>query len=270
MPAPRRRSPRGQPVEQGRSLGFGVGFWGAEGRGTARRGYGLLPTQRSSAWGCPGGARSRGAEPPPAVPRLPPDRAQPPAALGRRGGGGVLETGCWKRGVPSLLGTQSGDPKCKASPGRGAEPRGRAGWSGRGHGARRPPLQISATGELRQGAGRTAAGGVLTWRGAEPARGPGRAAAPSRTSRRGKSRSRAGGGAAEAAAGPPLCPLRRAPAPPPPARLRARRRRGGRGKLGISSARGGGAPCRVLAPRSGARARPRRAGQQLRGGGAQR
>lgn len=136
-------------------------------------------------------------------------------------------------------------------------------------GARSPatPPKISATGKLRQGAGRTAAGGVLTWRGAEPARGPGRAAAPSRTSRRGKSRSRAGGGAAEAAAGPPLCPLRRAPAPPPPARLRARRRRGGRGKLGISSARGGGAPCRVLAPRSGARARPRRAGQQLRGGG---
>lgn len=199
----------------------------------------------------------------PAAPRRGSAPGSTGPARGRRGAGnGVLETG-----RPLASGHAKRGPEVQSIP----RARRRASGAGRMErpGARSPatPSKISAMGKLRQGAGRTAAGGVLTWRGAEPARGPGRAAAPSRTSRRGKSRSRAGGGAAEAAAGPPLCPLRRAPAPPPPARLRARRRRGGRGKLGISSARGGGAPCRVLAPRSGARARPRRAGQQLRGGG---
>ena len=171
------------------------------------------------------------------------------------------------------MGTRS----AKAPRGHGAAGRGasrRAARSRGGTAVPRPPveaapqLQPPPRPSLRretEAAGGRPAGGVLTWQNAAPALGPGRAAGPSRASRRGEGRLWAWGERRRRRDPPDtrcaaLQPRRLPPGSAPPGR---------QGKVGHlfceSAAGGGGAPRRVLAPREGPPPAPRGPGGSREG-----
>lgn len=173
----------------------------------------------------------------------------------------------WGTGRPLDSGRAKWGPEAQrhGAAGRGASRR--AARSRRGHGGTQTPAEAApqlqppprpSPRRETEAAGGHPSGAVLTWQNAAPALGPGRAAGPSRASRRGEGRLRAWGERRRRRRDPPdtrcaaLQPRRLPPGSAPPGR---------QGKVGHlfceSAAGGGGAPRRVLAPREGPPPAPR-------------